>query len=133
MTPSEQLSQGIAAAQAGHRTTARALLTKVLQTDDQHIDGWWWLGQVVDSLDDKTICLENVLALDPNHAEAQAELAWVQEQQEKLFRPVYAPGEEAPREGISPLPQAATAPITTDYPHQDEFDNPWLCQQLQCL
>lgn len=127
MTPTDTLSRGIAAAEAGDRVEARALLTEVVQTDDSQLEGWWWLSQVIDSLEERAICLENVLTLDPAHKAAQHELAWVQEQQEKFFRPVYAPGQEKPIEGVTPLSATATAPITTDYPNKDEFDNEWLC------
>lgn len=127
MTLADMLSRGIAAAEAGHRVEARALLTELVQADETQLEGWWWLSQVVDSLEDKSICLENVLALDPTHDDAQHELAWVHQQQEKLFRPVYAPGQEKPVMTVTPLSAAATAPITTDYPNKDEFDNEWLC------
>ncbi|RME97834.1 MAG: hypothetical protein D6768_18765, partial [Chloroflexi bacterium] len=33
-------------------------------------------------------------------------------------------GDETPREGVTPV---AVPPISAAYPHNDEFDNPWLC------
>jgi tetratricopeptide (TPR) repeat protein len=125
MTLSEKLSRGIDAAQQGRKTEARTLLTEVVTTDESQPEGWWWLSQVVDSLEDKIVCLENVLALEPQHPAAQQELALVQAQQARLFRPVYAPGEEQPPPQVAQPPDLS--PISTAYPHHDELDNIWLC------
>lgn len=125
MTLSEKLSQGIAAAESGRKAEARTLLTEVVTADESQLDGWWWLSQVVDSLEDKAVCLENVLALAPQHPAAQQELEEVQAQQARLFQPVYAPGEEEPPPQVAPTPDSS--PIATNYPHQDELDNIWLC------
>lgn len=51
----DTLRRGIAAAQAGHKTEARNLLTAVIEADESQAEAWRWLGQVVDSLDDKII------------------------------------------------------------------------------
>ncbi|GAB4448557.1 MAG: hypothetical protein Kow0031_31080 [Anaerolineae bacterium] len=125
MTLSDKLSRGIEAAQTGRKAEARALLTEVVTADETQLDGWWWLSQVVDSLEDKAVCLENVLALQPEHEAAQQALAGVQAQQERLFRPVYAPGEEQPPPQV--VPQPKLSPISAAYPHQDDLDNIWLC------
>jgi len=61
------LQQGITAAKAGQKETARRLLTQVVEQDENNIMAWLWLSGVVESLDDKQVCLENVLTLDPNH------------------------------------------------------------------
>ena len=72
MSLPEKLAQGIAAAQAGRRAEARRLLTEVVQSDEKQLEAWQWLGRVVDSLEDKQVCLENVLTLDPANEAAQA-------------------------------------------------------------
>jgi tetratricopeptide (TPR) repeat protein len=122
----EKLAQGIAAAQAGRRAEARRLLTEVAQADEKQLEAWQWLCRVVDSLEDKQVCLENVLALDPTNEAAQARLAEIQAQHEQLFAPVYAPGQEEPPPQVV-QPVEPFEPPTAMYPHQDEFDNPWLC------
>jgi tetratricopeptide (TPR) repeat protein len=127
MTLAQKLEQGIAAAEAGRKGEARALLTEVVDSDQAQTEAWWWLSHVSDGMEDKLICFENILALEPDHPEAQAALAWVQEQREKLYRSVYAPGEELPPANVISRPANATPPFSQDYPHQDEFDNPWLC------
>ena len=123
----EKLNQGIAAAEAGRKAEARVLLTEVVQADESQIEAWLWLSQVVDSLEEQTLCLENVLTLDPDNEFARQQLAQVKERQEKLFAPVYAPGEEEPPPQVVPPPEPPME-IKAEYPHkEDEFDNPWLC------
>lgn len=126
-TIADKLKQGIEAAKAGHKVRARALLTDVVTADEEQLEAWLWLSRLVDSLEDKIVCLENVLTLDPDHHLAQAALAEVKAEQERFFAPVYPPGQEAPPPNVVTLPEAAQQPITDAYPHHDEFDNVWLC------
>jgi hypothetical protein len=126
MTLAEKLEQAIAAAEAGRKVEARTLLAQVVEADEAQTEAWWWLGQLSDSLDDKQICFENILALEPDHAEAQAALAWVQEQRARLYRGVYTPGQEAPpAQVVTHAPDPG--PFSRDYPDADDFDNPWRC------
>jgi tetratricopeptide (TPR) repeat protein len=74
------LRKGIAAAKSGQRERARDLLTRVVDQDDGNISAWLWLSGVVDSLDDREVCLENVLALDPDNDAARRGLAIVRKQ-----------------------------------------------------
>lgn len=127
MTIEEKLEQGIEAAQLGHKVEARNLLTEVVTADEDQIEAWLWLSQLVDSMNDKIVCLENVLTLEPHNQFAQEELANVKVQQEKFFSPIYPPGQEEPPAQAVKLSKAAKKSVTTEYPHQDEFDNPWLC------
>jgi tetratricopeptide (TPR) repeat protein len=144
----ELLRQGVAAARAGQREQARDLLMRVLEQDDENISAWLWLSGVVDSLEDQEICLENVLALDPNHDSARQGLSWVRQQQEKSERaipPAASPDMSAKE---APLPAAATpslagAVLREDFaqrrpppeaepepapvPLRDEFDDEYLC------
>jgi tetratricopeptide (TPR) repeat protein len=127
MNLQENLDQGIAAAQAGRKSEARTLLTEVVQADETQLEAWLWLSQVVDSLEEKAVCLENVLTLEPNNEFAREQLAQVKSRQEKLFASTYAPGEEAPPPQVVPPPDPPLE-IKAEYPHkEDEFDNEWLC------
>jgi tetratricopeptide (TPR) repeat protein len=127
MNLQEKLAQGITAAKAGNKPEARRLLTEVVKTDERQLEAWLWLSQVLDSLEDKTVCLENALTLDPDNEFAQKQLAQVKSSQEKLFAPTYAPGEEEPPPMVAPTPEPVQL-STADYPHQpDEFDDPLLC------
>ena len=126
MNLEETLQQGVAAARAGRTVEARELLMQVIEADETRLEAWLWLSRVVDSLEDKVVCLENVLTLDPDHSAAQTELAEVKSHQAALFKPVYAPGEEVPPASVAPDLAKITAITATD-PYQDEFDNEWLC------
>ncbi|MCB9078272.1 MAG: hypothetical protein H6631_11805 [Anaerolineaceae bacterium] len=127
LTIEEKLKQGIEAAEAGHKTKARSLLTDVVTADEEQLEAWVWLSRLVDSLEDKIVCLENVLTLDPDNQFAQNELAAVKAEQDRFFAPVYPLGEEAPPPNVVTLPETAHQPIIDTYLYHDEFDNIWLC------
>ncbi len=129
----DKLARGISAAQAGHKAEARKFLTEVIETDETQLEAWLWLSQLVDSLEEKVICLENVLTLDAANEFAQKELARVKSQQEAFFTPTYRPGEETPPPAVVTMPEAAKTPIVAEYPHEDEFDNEWLCPYCTAL
>ena len=76
---SEWLRVGIAAAKAGRRAEAQELLMRVIETHKDNAQAWLWLSEVVDTDEDRLICLENVLTLDPDSARARAGLRWLQE------------------------------------------------------
>lgn len=127
MNLEEKLQQGIAAAQAGQKIEARTLLREVVEADETQVDGWVWLSQLVDSLEEREICLENILTLEPDNEFALETLPQVKAAQARLFAPAYFPGEEEPPPNIITMPEAAKQPIIDQYPYKDEFDNPWLC------
>ncbi|MBE9514109.1 MAG: hypothetical protein IMY83_03650 [Chloroflexi bacterium] len=67
MTTDDLLKQGIAALNAGRKAEARNLLTQVVQQDDRNEIAWLWLSGAVDTDRERRICLENVLAINPNN------------------------------------------------------------------
>ena len=71
MTTNDVLKQGIAALNAGRKAEARNLLTQVVQQDDRNEMAWLWLSGAMDTDEDRRICLENVLAINPNNGVAQ--------------------------------------------------------------
>ena len=71
MTTNDLLKQGIAALNAGRKAEARSLLMRVVQQDKRNEMGWLWLSGAVDTDDDRRICLENVLATNPNNGIAR--------------------------------------------------------------
>ncbi|MBN1249805.1 MAG: tetratricopeptide repeat protein, partial [Anaerolineae bacterium] len=73
------LAQGIRAAEAGKTAQAHKLLTDVVVRDEQNLDAWVWLSRVVERVEDREVCYENVLTLDPDNEEAQVGLALLQE------------------------------------------------------
>src|SRR5512136_2122808 len=81
------LRQGIAAARSGQPETARRLLTQAVEQDERNATAWLWLSGVVESLDDKQVCLENVLTLEPGNQAAQAGLDWILAQKTPAYVP----------------------------------------------
>jgi tetratricopeptide (TPR) repeat protein len=69
-----RLKEGADALQAGNRVRARDLLLQVVERDPGLEPAWWWLYQAVDDPREKMRALENVLRLNPQHAEAQQAL-----------------------------------------------------------
>lgn len=55
----------------GNHEKGRQILEELLEVDETNEDIWLWLTSVVDSEEDIEICLENVLALNPNNVLAQ--------------------------------------------------------------
>ncbi len=94
------LMQGIAAAEIGKKIQARDLLLQVTDRDEGNVLAWLWLSRVVESFEDRQLCLENVLALAPQHAEARDELAALQRQHTP--EPVTSPVEIIEAEPPSP-------------------------------
>ena len=131
------LHQGIAAAKSGQRERARALLTALVEEDERVALAWLWLSGVVDSLEEQEICLENVLALEPDNAAARKGLAWVQQQRETQAQtgaePVVSPPSPTPstygiEEGtLSPATPEATPRRPPVTPPQGEFGHEYLC------
>ncbi len=70
----DTLQAGISAAREGRRAEARALLQQALQADARSEQGWLWMSAVVETDDERRICLERVLTVNPNNQTAQAGL-----------------------------------------------------------
>lgn len=69
------LKAGITAVKKGDRVQGRELLEKVLAADERNEQAWLWLSGAVESIEDRQICLENVLAINPDNALAKKGLA----------------------------------------------------------
>src|SRR5262245_53222208 len=69
------LDEAVQLIKSGQREEGRQMLEELLEADENNEDIWLWLSAVVDSNEDREICLENVLAIDPNNAAAQRGLA----------------------------------------------------------
>ncbi len=99
----QALRDGIAAARAGQRDVARRLLAQVVEHDEHCAQAWLWLSGVVDSTEEREICLENVLTLDPQNRAALQGMAEVRVQKELRAAAPAAPEEP------EPAPAASTA------------------------
>ncbi|MBN1177763.1 MAG: hypothetical protein JXD18_01015 [Anaerolineae bacterium] len=107
------LREGIAAARAGQRQRAHDLLMNVVRQDENQPLAWLWLSGVVTSPEERKVCLENVLALDPHNTAAQKGLALLRQQ-------------EAPP---SPPPTVIAEPVAPkpSPPPADPFADEYLC------
>lgn len=65
------LRQGIEAARSGDRAQARDLLQQVVDQDEKNEKGWFWLASVVESEEERRVCLNNVLHINPNNEKAR--------------------------------------------------------------
>jgi hypothetical protein len=55
---------------AERREEARATLRALIQEDANFEDAWLWMSVAVDTLDQATVCLENVLRINPGNTRA---------------------------------------------------------------
>lgn len=69
------LKEGIQAIKAGRREEAKTLLLRVIELDEENERAWLWLSGAVETDEDRRICLENVLQINPNNELAQKGLA----------------------------------------------------------
>lgn len=100
-TTRRMLVRGIAAAKAGDHNEARHYLERILYLDasrDQQVDAHWWLFTVSDDIAEQRDHLEEILACDPTHAEAQRELAILDGRlnRDEIVDPDHLPKPEAP-------------------------------------
>jgi Tol biopolymer transport system component len=70
----ELLQKGIDAARAGDRKAARASLERVVEVEPENEKGWFWLASVMDTDEERRLCLRTVLKINPKNAKAQAAL-----------------------------------------------------------
>ncbi|PJF24864.1 MAG: hypothetical protein CUN53_15675, partial [Phototrophicales bacterium] len=68
------LQKGIDAARAGDRKAARTALERVVEVDPENERGWFWLASVMDTDEERRLCLRTVLKINPNNAKAKAAL-----------------------------------------------------------
>lgn len=66
------LREGIEAARAGDKAAAREIFEKVVELDENSERGWYWLASVVETDEEKRVCLANVLVINPNNEKARA-------------------------------------------------------------
>ncbi len=125
------LRDGINAARMGRRERAQDLLLQVVQQDEGNLQAWLWLSSVVDELEEREICLENVLTLDPANEAARRGLALLREHREHSG---FSAAEEVVHDRgpgfveTAVPPGTTTAPIEVDVPDNTAiFDESYLC------
>jgi hypothetical protein len=85
---------GIAALRIGNMEEARRKLMQVINADERNEFAWFYLSEAVESDEDRQVCLENVLAINPTNERAETELRLLHE---KIAR-------EKAKEGLTDVP-----------------------------
>ena len=70
----DRLLDAIELVETDQREEALILLRELIQEDNNFEDAWLWMAVAVDSLDQSTICLDNVLRVNPNNSQAAGAL-----------------------------------------------------------
>jgi hypothetical protein len=70
----DSLLDAIELVKADQREAARVLLRELIQQDADFEEAWLWMSVAVDSLDQSSICLDNVLRVNPNNLPAAGAL-----------------------------------------------------------
>lgn len=113
--PPQKRIYRLGAAQVSQRERARQLLLQVIEIDETNILAWLWLSTVLDDLEEKKVCLENVLTLDPTHKAALAGLARL-DQLARLPQPEPKPAQaplKSPSQAKAAIPQPqSTSPLS---------------------
>ena len=123
MTDLNQLLKiAIQTAKAGDREKAHQLLMQIVEQDEKNETAWLWLSGTVKTKEDRQICLENVLAINPNNEIAKKGLT-------KLGVPIPEPAPLPAAEEVLPeswdQPQYDLAVPEANDPHKPKFDDVW--------
>jgi tetratricopeptide (TPR) repeat protein len=114
------LRQGIAAARAGEKGQARDLLLQVIARDEEVEAAWLWLSGVVDEPEERQICLENVLTLNPHNVAARNGLRWLEEHDSiassESAQSQQHPARRHPGQGLTPVSGEAVSSAPS--PHE---------------
>jgi hypothetical protein len=70
----DRLMDAIDLIKDNRREEARRLLRQLIQEDNNFEDAWLWMSVAVDSLDQSSLCLDNVLRVNPDNSEAAGAL-----------------------------------------------------------
>lgn len=82
----ERLMDAIDLVKENRRDEAYQLLRQLIRDDNNFEDAWLWMSVAVDSLDQSTICLDNVLRVNPGNIIAAGALYRLSETEMLLAR-----------------------------------------------
>ena len=112
----DMLAQGIIAAKQKDMDEAYYYLSRVLKAANSHeeerLSAWMWLSAVAETFEEKRICLENVLVINPSHPEARRALALLEGRlkQEEIIDPETVGEHHAPTDTIPALAEQMRCP-----------------------
>jgi tetratricopeptide (TPR) repeat protein len=70
----DRLLDAIELVKANRREEARHILRELIREDKDFESAWLWMSVAVDSVDQSIICLDNVLRINPDNADAATAL-----------------------------------------------------------
>lgn len=70
----DRLLDAIELVKADRREEARILLRELIREDSNFEEAWLWMSLAVDSLDQSSVCLDNVLRVNPRNMQAAGAL-----------------------------------------------------------
>jgi hypothetical protein len=79
----ELLRKGIEAAREQNKAEAREYLQQVVDLDDKNEKGWYWLASVVETDEERKVCLGNVLFINPNNERAKKAMEQLEAKERK--------------------------------------------------
>ena len=80
----DRLLDAIELVKDDHREEARLLLRELIREDGNFEDAWLWMSVAVDSLDQSSICLDNVLRVNPDNMQAAGALYRMRESEMRM-------------------------------------------------
>ncbi len=82
----DRLLDAIELVKADRREDARVLLRQLIREDSNFEDAWLWLSVAVDDIDKSSVCLDNVLRVNPSNQYAAGALYRIREPEIKMQR-----------------------------------------------
>jgi hypothetical protein len=82
----DKLLDAIELVKADRKADARRLLQEIIHEDSNFEAAWLWLSVAVDSVDQSSICLDNVLRVNPSNQYAALALYRIREPEIRMIR-----------------------------------------------
>lgn len=80
----DRLLDAIELAKNDEREEALIILRELIREDSNFEDAWLWMSVVVDSLDQSSVCLDNVLRINPGNMYAAGALYRIRESEIRM-------------------------------------------------
>lgn len=106
------LQQGVAALKAGDRPLARRLIGRAIQENPHSEAAWLWLSGAVESDDERLMCLNKVLAINPDNGQARQGIAALERKRPSRPDRVYPRPAEVRERPATPAPPVTPLPAS---------------------
>lgn len=80
----DRLLDAIELIEDDRRDEAYAMLKQLIREDNNFEEAWLWMSVTVDTLDQSSLCLDNVLRVNPDNAHAAGALYRIREPEMKM-------------------------------------------------